>query len=60
MSSSNEESKDITTETANVTLSDGRRRTGRVRREKPNYYDASAFIRETRVLIYFNRIIFFS
>lgn len=60
VSSSNEESKDITTETANVTLSDGRRRTGRVRREKPNYYDASAFIRETRVLIYFNRIIFFS
>ncbi|VVC31707.1 Hypothetical protein CINCED_3A011060 [Cinara cedri] len=30
------------------TRSDGRRRTERVRREKPNYYDASAFIRKTR------------
>lgn len=42
-----EESKDAPTTT--TTRSDGRRRTERVRREKPNYYDASAFIRKTRV-----------
>jgi len=42
-----EETKDVTT--APATRSDGRRRTERVRREKPNYYDASAFIRKTRV-----------
>lgn len=41
-----EESKDVISPT---TRSDGRRRTERVRREKPNYYDASAFIRKTRV-----------
>lgn len=42
-----QESKDVTT--TSTTRSDGRRRTERVRREKPNYYDASAFIRKTRV-----------
>ncbi|XP_050428810.1 UPF0547 protein C16orf87 homolog [Adelges cooleyi] len=42
-----EESKeDVPTGT--TTKSDGRRRTERIRREKPNYYDASAFIRKTR------------
>jgi len=41
-----QESKDVTT--TSTTRSDGRRRTERVRREKPNYYDASAFIRKTR------------
>jgi len=45
--SSVQESKDVTT--TPTTRSDGRRRTERVRREKPNYYDASAFIRKTRV-----------
>lgn len=44
-----EEPKAILTTT--TTRSDGRRRTERVRREKPNYYDASAFIRKTRVNI---------
>jgi len=54
VSSSTEESKDVTTGTATTTRSDGRRRTERVRREKPNYYDASAFIRKTRVITYNN------
>lgn len=47
MPSVEEEPKNVTTTT--TTHSDGRRRTERVRREKPNYYDASAFIRKTRV-----------
>lgn len=42
-----EEPKDVST--AASTRSDGRRRTERIRREKPNYYDASAFIRKTKV-----------
>lgn len=57
------ESKDVTT--IAPTRSDGRRRTERVRREKPNYYDASAFIRKTRVnkfkyLLYCKKYIFHS
>ncbi|XP_050532552.1 UPF0547 protein C16orf87 homolog [Daktulosphaira vitifoliae] len=31
-----------------TTLPDGRRRTERIRREKPKFYDASAFVRKTR------------
>lgn len=42
------EPKNVTS-ASSTTHSDGRRRTERVRREKPNYYDASAFIRKTRV-----------
>jgi hypothetical protein len=53
-----EQLKDSTTGAA--TRSDGRRRTERVRREKPNYYDASAFIRKTRVNIFkYIHIMFF-
>jgi len=50
-----QESKDVTT--APTTRSDGRRRTERVRREKPNYYDASAFIRKTRVSWFVTKIV---
>lgn len=46
--SSAEEPKEVAT--ATTSRSDGRRRTERVRREKPNYYDASVFIRKTRVI----------
>jgi len=52
-----QESKDVTT--APTTRSDGRRRTERVRREKPNYYDASAFIRKTRVSCFITKIVHF-
>jgi hypothetical protein len=51
-----QESKDVTT--SSTTRSDGRRRTERVRREKPNYYDASAFIRKTRVSRFISKKIY--
>lgn len=48
-----DEAKDVTATTATSARSDGRRRTERVRREKPNYYDASAFIRKTKVVKFY-------